>query len=145
MLFDLQREGLANQLRIPRLDRDQCEEMLGNMFAEEITPEFLEGIYGETEGNPFYIEEVCKALVESGELFYRDGRWHRPSMEELGIPIHPLQFCQCPGQPCGTPCTDPQFIGAWAMILVCCSCCWSLRYSNGDPGVGILGLFFFFS
>ncbi|MFN2263345.1 MAG: ABC transporter substrate-binding protein [Anaerolineales bacterium] len=86
MLFDLQREGLANHLRIPRLDRDQCEEMLGNMFAEEITPEFLDGIYGETEGNPFYIEEVCKALVESGELYYRDGSWHRPSMEELGIP-----------------------------------------------------------
>jgi ABC-type oligopeptide transport system substrate-binding subunit len=60
--------------------------MLGNLFAEEITPEFLDGMYDETEGNPFYIEEVCKALVDSGKLYYRDGRWHRPSMEELGIP-----------------------------------------------------------
>jgi hypothetical protein len=56
------------------------------LFDEEITPEFLDGIYRETEGNPFFVEEVSKALVESGELWYEDGRWHRPSMEELGIP-----------------------------------------------------------
>jgi predicted ATPase len=43
-------------------------------------------VYHETEGNPFFIEEVCKALVESGKLYYEDGRWQRPSIEELGIP-----------------------------------------------------------
>jgi oligopeptide transport system substrate-binding protein len=86
MLLDLRREGLADQLRLPRLNREQSEEMLGNLFAEEITPEFLDGMYDETEGNPFYIEEVCKALVDSGTLYYQDGRWHRPSVEELGIP-----------------------------------------------------------
>jgi len=86
MLLDLRKEGLADHLRLPRLDREQSEEMLGNLFAEEITPEFLDGMYDETEGNPFYIEEVCKALVDSGTLYYQDGRWHRPSVEQLGIP-----------------------------------------------------------
>ena len=86
MLLDLSRERLALHLRLDRLDRGQTEEMLAIMFAEEITPEFRDGIYGETEGNPFFIEEVCKALVESGKLTYQDGRWNRPSMEELGIP-----------------------------------------------------------
>jgi tetratricopeptide (TPR) repeat protein len=38
------------------------------------------------EGNPFFIEEVCKALVESGEVYFADGRWDRLSMEELEIP-----------------------------------------------------------
>jgi tetratricopeptide (TPR) repeat protein len=56
------------------------------LFAEEITPEALEGVHRETEGNPFFIEEVCKALVESGKVYYEDGRWQRPSIEELGIP-----------------------------------------------------------
>jgi oligopeptide transport system substrate-binding protein len=86
MLLDLRRERLGTQLRLPRLDREQTELMLTLLFAEEITPEFLEGIYSETEGNPFFIEEVCKALVDSGRLYYEDGRWHRPSMAELGIP-----------------------------------------------------------
>jgi ABC-type oligopeptide transport system substrate-binding subunit len=86
VLLDLQRERLATRLKLPRLDREGTEELLAVLFDEEITPEFLEGIYRETEGNPFFIEEVCKALVESGTLTYENGRWDRPSMEELGIP-----------------------------------------------------------
>jgi len=86
MLLDLHRERLGTQLRLSRLDRQGTEQLLGVLFAEEITPEFLEGIYRETEGNPFFIEEVCKALVDSGKLHYQDGLWHRPSVAELGIP-----------------------------------------------------------
>jgi ABC-type oligopeptide transport system substrate-binding subunit len=86
VLLDLRRERLAVRLKLLRLDRQQTRELLAVLFAEEITPEFLEGIYRETEGNPFFIEEVCKALVESGRLHYEGGRWHRPSVDELGIP-----------------------------------------------------------
>jgi serine/threonine protein kinase/DNA-binding SARP family transcriptional activator len=87
VLLDLNRERLATCLKLGRLGRDQTAEMLAALFDEEITPEFLNGIYRETEGNPFFVEEVCKALVESGELFFADGRWHRPAlMEELKIP-----------------------------------------------------------
>jgi ABC-type oligopeptide transport system substrate-binding subunit/DNA-binding SARP family transcriptional activator len=86
MLLDFKREWLGTQMRLPRLDREQTKQLLGILFAGEITPEFLEGIYCETEGNPFFIEEVCKALVDSGKLSYKDGRWDRPSMAELGIP-----------------------------------------------------------
>jgi predicted ATPase len=84
--LDLHRERLVTQLRLLRLDQEQTRELLAVLFAEEITPEFLEGIFRETEGNPFFIEEVCKALVESGKLYYEHGRWDRPSIEELGIP-----------------------------------------------------------
>jgi tetratricopeptide (TPR) repeat protein len=57
------------------------------IFAEEIKPDFLEGIYKETEGNPFFVEEVCKALVESGEVWYEGGEWQRaPNMEDVSIP-----------------------------------------------------------
>jgi len=86
VLLDLNRERLATRLKLSRLDREQTGELLAVLFAEEITPEFLDGIYRETEGNPFFVEEVVKALVESGKLYYEDGRWHRPSMDELGIP-----------------------------------------------------------
>jgi ABC-type oligopeptide transport system substrate-binding subunit/DNA-binding SARP family transcriptional activator len=85
-LLDFQRERVATRLKLPRLDREQTGELLAVLFDEEITPEFLSGIYGETEGNPFFIEEVCKALVESGRLQFDGRRWHRPSMQELGVP-----------------------------------------------------------
>ena len=86
VLLDVDRERLATRLKLTRLTREETRELLGILFAEEITPEFVDGIYRETEGNPFFIEEVCKALVGSGRMYYEDGRWHRPSMAELGIP-----------------------------------------------------------
>jgi len=86
LLLELHRERLATRVKLLHLDREQTRELLAVLFAEEITPEFLDGIYTETEGNPFFIEEVCKALVESGKLYYEEGRWHRPSVDELGIP-----------------------------------------------------------
>jgi tetratricopeptide (TPR) repeat protein len=86
VLLDLNRERLATRIKLGRLDRQATQDMLAALFAEEITPEFLEGIYQETEGNPFFVEEVVKALVRSGELYFADGVWHRPSMGELQIP-----------------------------------------------------------
>ena len=85
-LLDLCRERLVTLLGLSRLDREQTRQMLAALFAEEITPELRDGIYHETDGNPFFIEEVCKALVESGKVYFQDGRWHRPSVAELGIP-----------------------------------------------------------
>ena len=86
VLMELQREGLAKRIKLTRLDRLATERLLNQLFSEEITPDFLEAIYTETEGNPFFIEEVCKALIESGELYFRDGNWQRPAMDRLAIP-----------------------------------------------------------
>jgi tetratricopeptide (TPR) repeat protein len=86
VLLDLNRERLATRLRLSRLNREGTRDLLAALFDEEITPEFLEGIYRETEGNPFFIEEVCKALVDSEELYFAGGHWHRPNMEDLQIP-----------------------------------------------------------
>jgi oligopeptide transport system substrate-binding protein len=86
MLLDLRRERLATHLSLSRLDRDQTGEMLAALFASEISPGFLEGVWHETEGNPFFVEEVVRALVEGGKLTFQEGRWQQPGMDELGIP-----------------------------------------------------------
>jgi tetratricopeptide (TPR) repeat protein len=86
VLLDLNRERLARRVKLNRLTREQTESLLGALFEDEISAEFLDGIYRETEGNPFFVEEVCKTLVESGKLYFEDGEWHRPSMDELEIP-----------------------------------------------------------
>ncbi|MFQ5943101.1 MAG: protein kinase [Anaerolineales bacterium] len=86
VLFDLNRERLGRRLKLGRLSLDQTEALLAAIFQEEITPEFLDGIFRETEGNPFFIEEVCKALIEEGQVFYTEDGWDRLSMEEMEIP-----------------------------------------------------------
>ena len=86
VILDLQRERLAASVRLLPLTARQTQEMLENLFGEDCTPEFLEEVYGVTEGNPFFVEEVCKAMVESGQLTFANGRWVRPRIEELGVP-----------------------------------------------------------
>jgi tetratricopeptide (TPR) repeat protein len=85
-LLDLDRNRLATRLKLGRFTREETRDLLFAIFEEEITPEFLDGIFRETEGNPFFIEEVCKALVEAGKVHFEGGRWHRPEMGELAIP-----------------------------------------------------------
>lgn len=86
MLLELNRQRIGTRIKLARLDKEETHAMLEAIFNDEITSEFLDGIYRETDGNPFFIEEVCRTLVESGKLYFEDGEWHRPSMEELEIP-----------------------------------------------------------
>lgn len=86
ILYDLTRERLAFRLKLNRFDREQTRALLDVMFQEKISDEFLDAIYRETDGNQFFVEELCKALVAAGQLYRRDGRWQRPNMAELQLP-----------------------------------------------------------
>jgi DNA-binding SARP family transcriptional activator len=88
VLLDLNRERLAEQLRLARLSREHTRDLLSAMLSTtgEITPEFLDGLYRETEGNPFFVEEVCKGLIEQGKLYHAGGTWRRADMHAIFIP-----------------------------------------------------------
>jgi DNA-binding SARP family transcriptional activator len=88
LLLDLNRERLATNLPLTRLNREQTHDLLTAMLASggEISPEFLDGIYRETEGNPFFIEEMCKALIDAGKLYFAGGYWRRMDMAAIDLP-----------------------------------------------------------
>jgi DNA-binding CsgD family transcriptional regulator len=48
--------------------------------------ELLDAMYTLTEGNPFFIEELLKSLIEAGDIFYEQGRWEHKELRELHIP-----------------------------------------------------------
>jgi len=79
LVLDLTRERLAARIRLEPFDRDRTAELLHVMFQQEIPPSFITSIYRETEGNLFYIEEVCKTLIEEGTLRRADSGWEFPS------------------------------------------------------------------
>lgn len=86
VVSDLLRERLAARLKLTRLTRAQTGELLTVMFETEISVELVDGLYRETEGNPFFIEEVCKALVEQGLIYRAGAGWQRRAMDEMQIP-----------------------------------------------------------
>jgi ABC-type oligopeptide transport system substrate-binding subunit/tRNA A-37 threonylcarbamoyl transferase component Bud32 len=87
MLYDFRREHLGTSLSLGRLDRRRTEEMLMALLGENIAPDLVEEIFRVTEGNPFFVEEVCKSLAESGGLVHRDGQW-RSEGKSLAIPAN---------------------------------------------------------
>ncbi len=88
VLLDLNRENLADHIRLSRLNREYTNNMLAMMLGMEgdISTDFSEVIFGETEGNPFFVEEICKALIEAGDLYYAGGHWRRAEMESIKLP-----------------------------------------------------------
>jgi ABC-type oligopeptide transport system substrate-binding subunit/DNA-binding SARP family transcriptional activator len=85
-LGDLQRECLTTSINLVRLDEDYTRDLLAAFFKEAITPEFLDGIYHATEGNPFFVTEVCQALIDEGAVYRQGEGWQRLSMAQIQIP-----------------------------------------------------------
>ena len=67
ILRELERNAQVTRIELQPFTREETRRMLEAMFQREITEQFLEGIHQETGGNPFFVEEACKALVTQGE------------------------------------------------------------------------------
>lgn len=72
-LQELVRERLCEDILLQRLDRDAVASLLESRAGSAPPAELLELVYSETEGNPFFVEEVYRNLEESGKLFDASG------------------------------------------------------------------------
>lgn len=86
-LVEWNRERLVARIGLGRLSREETRDMLAALFRQEsISEEFAGAMYRETEGNPFFVEEVVKSLIEQGQIYREAGKWQRKTIEELAIP-----------------------------------------------------------
>jgi predicted ATPase len=75
-LQGLRREKLLSTVELGRLTPGGTRALLAGLLALDDPPaELAERIYRESEGNPFFVEEVLKGLVEEGVLVQQNGRW----------------------------------------------------------------------
>ena len=89
VLLDLSQERLSEIIPLQPFTRDQTRELLSTMFMQEISENFLNAIYRVTEGNLYFIEEVCRALIEEGMLVCGEGGWQFTftGAENLVLPV----------------------------------------------------------
>src|SRR6266567_1055277 len=78
-LATFDRGHLAQEVVLARLSLVDVDAMLQAIFAlhASLHTGLLGSIYALTDGNPFFIEEVLKSLVASGEIAARNGVWER--------------------------------------------------------------------
>jgi class 3 adenylate cyclase/tetratricopeptide (TPR) repeat protein len=80
-LENLLRERLAQRMALRRLSEEAVVALLASLGGQQPPAALVRVIYAETEGNPFFIEEVFKHLLEEGRLMDESGRFR----SDLGI------------------------------------------------------------
>ena len=80
--------GAATVLPITPLSLADTEELVRAAFGAPagVTREFVALLYGWTRGNPFFVEETLKALVESGMLRRQNAHWTGWDTGEMRLP-----------------------------------------------------------
>jgi len=85
-LVDWNRDRLITRIALKRFDATETSAQLSALLGENVSGDFANAVHRETEGNPFFVEEVLKALVEQGSVRRESGRWKRCDVAELIIP-----------------------------------------------------------
>lgn len=87
-LIDIERARLGRELQVTALSIDEVDQLLREIFNQphSIRPDFLRAIYELTEGNPFFVEEVVRALIAAGDIYQARGHWTRKDLAQIRIP-----------------------------------------------------------
>ncbi len=86
LLSDLRREHRVVRIPLRRLSDGEVQEMIRGHFGSDAAPEVVESIAEETQGNPFFVEEITSHLEDEG-AFDAAGRWvSETPIGDYGIP-----------------------------------------------------------
>ena len=87
VIDQLKRAGLAELVTLRRLSYDGVQEVLDGLVGQPVPEQLVRVIEAETEGNPFFIEEVYLHLVESGVLLDANGQVSADlELDEMTVP-----------------------------------------------------------
>jgi class 3 adenylate cyclase/tetratricopeptide (TPR) repeat protein len=91
LLGDFRREPRVERYSLRGIDESGVRALLtatGGNDLDETGVEFARALVRETEGNPFFLGEVLRHLVETGVLVQVDGVWEGTvgNVEDVGIP-----------------------------------------------------------
>jgi tetratricopeptide (TPR) repeat protein len=76
MKRDLQGRGLCREVALQFLTRDEIAQYIGLKFPHHQFPQsFVDLIHVKTEGNPLFVVDVLRYLVDRGVLSEGDGTW----------------------------------------------------------------------
>jgi tetratricopeptide (TPR) repeat protein len=78
-LETLLRQRFATRVNVRRLGESGVQKMLSALGGSEPPSGLTKAVFQETEGNPFFVEEVFRHLDEEGKLFDADRKW-RPDL-----------------------------------------------------------------
>lgn len=89
-IADLRREPRVERFALRGISEDGIRELLAKAGGHDLDADAIElaqALTRETEGNPFFVGQVLRHLIETGAIVQQDGRWQGTvSIHEIGIP-----------------------------------------------------------
>lgn len=90
VLSDLRREPGVERVDLQGLNADEVSEVIVQAAGHDLDDEtqaLADQLYAETEGNPFFLGQTLRHLVETRAIIQENGRWRRgPEADRVGIP-----------------------------------------------------------
>ena len=81
LVGDLRREGTLRRLELTGLAEAEVGELVAELASAPATQSFVHALAGETEGNPFFIEEVVRHIRDTAGALTEE-----VTLEEAGVP-----------------------------------------------------------
>ncbi len=78
-LAELRRLPAFGRVLLRGLNADEVRRMLSSIAGQEVPWGLAEAVHRQTEGNPLFVQEVVRYLVEEGVITREEGRWRAKS------------------------------------------------------------------
>lgn len=85
-LRNLYRAGVLERVVVQRLTEDATRALIASTLTAEVPGDAVAAVYRQTNGNPFFTQEVLHTLVERGAISHRNGIWEWQEVDEIGVP-----------------------------------------------------------
>ncbi len=87
LLLDLNRERILRQVALGRLTTEHVAEIISNQLGGgPVAPEFVKLVHSRTGGNPFFVEEVLRSLIEESQIERSAEGWTLKEIGRVEIP-----------------------------------------------------------
>jgi predicted ATPase len=88
VLTELRRERRFDEISLVPFSLGELTAMIAVIFdGAEVGEEFAHAMYARTEGNPFFVEELLKVLIERGDVYRDEGDWTRRDLSQIEMPL----------------------------------------------------------
>ncbi len=83
---ELHRARLFTPMTLSHLCEEDPARLLADAFDDDVAARLGEAVYSRTHGNPFFVEEVLRSLVERGAVRPSDGGWEVLDQSLVAVP-----------------------------------------------------------
>lgn len=86
LTLDLNRQRIAHQISLTRFTHEYVAQLLIAHLRGPVSRDLSQLIYSRTAGNPFFVEEIIRSLIDQGLLEKSEQGWTVRDIQQVDIP-----------------------------------------------------------